>query len=159
MERPPAPTMRKNYRLLSDFAAEGYDRDGRGLVVVRVVLTPDTEITNDMLFYCTEKNMRVSGIIDESGALTRYLRSYDPAAASALACMYAGRPVSFGFKLLSPGIHFCYNLKCASDSSFKYDEGHMCSRCKRATYCSQECQVADWAPFHKANCKATPTSS
>ena len=28
-----------------------------------------------------------------------------------------------------------------------------CSRCKLATYCTKECQVADWVPHHKLVCK------
>lgn len=43
----------------------------------------------------------------------------------------------------------CTNQSCGSpyDSSFK-----RCSRCKRALYCSKECQVKDWKKGHSKSC-------
>jgi hypothetical protein len=32
-----------------------------------------------------------------------------------------------------------------------------CSKCKRATYCSKECQVGDWKMGHKGNCNELAT--
>ena len=35
----------------------------------------------------------------------------------------------------------------------KPDQLKKCSRCKSATYCSKECQAADWDSHHKTICK------
>lgn len=58
------------------------------------------------------------------------------------------------FKFITK-IGFCYNPKC----KFSFSEGGgmersktmYCSRCRCETYCSRECQEADWAE-HKPNC-------
>ena len=53
-----------------------------------------------------------------------------------------------------PKIGHCYNRACSipvrkvERSKTKY-----CSRCRNATYCSRECQVADWSR-HKPTCDA-----
>ena len=35
----------------------------------------------------------------------------------------------------------------------KFDQLKKCGRCQSALYCSKECQIADWDPHHKANCR------
>ena len=47
---------------------------------------------------------------------------------------------------------FCYNPQCSiPDRKVKRSKAKYCSRCRCATYCSRECQVADWSK-HKRFC-------
>ena len=47
---------------------------------------------------------------------------------------------------------FCYNPQCSIPGrSVKRSKAKYCSRCRCVTYCSRECQVADWSS-HKPNC-------
>ena len=41
--------------------------------------------------------------------------------------------------------------KCHKTGERKKDKLHKCSRCHSITYCSEECQEADW-DRHKPNC-------
>ena len=51
-----------------------------------------------------------------------------------------------------PKMGFCYNLHCSIPNSMSERSKTMCcSRCRNVTYCSRECQVADWAS-HKLQC-------
>ena len=47
---------------------------------------------------------------------------------------------------------FCWNPKCAG-RRVERSKLKDCSRCRNATYCSRECQVADWLR-HKSECDA-----
>ncbi|EAU80291.2 hypothetical protein CC1G_13255 [Coprinopsis cinerea okayama7 len=51
----------------------------------------------------------------------------------------------------------CYNAKHIELTAPKTERRmkrkfKVCSRCKVATYCSAQCQVADWAQFHRSEC-------
>ena len=48
---------------------------------------------------------------------------------------------------------FCYNRRCSSTPGRRVErsKAKYCSRCRCATYCSRECQEADWTK-HKPNC-------
>ena len=47
---------------------------------------------------------------------------------------------------------FCYNPQCSIPGrSVKRSKAKYCSRCRCVTYCSRECQVADWSS-HKPDC-------
>ena len=51
-----------------------------------------------------------------------------------------------------PKMGTCYNKQCSVPSRFvERRKAKYCSRCRDATYCSRECQVADWR-MHKPNC-------
>ena len=43
----------------------------------------------------------------------------------------------------------CFNPSCDNPGTKR------CGRCKRAFYCSSDCQVAHWRSGHKRRCKAT----
>lgn len=51
------------------------------------------------------------------------------------------------------GVEACANLDCNKHGTNK------CARCKRAFYCSKECQRLDWKARHKKSCGKTETSS
>lgn len=46
----------------------------------------------------------------------------------------------------------CYKQKICSITNCHRLAESLCSRCKKASYCSRECQTADW-PNHKLGCK------
>ena len=51
-----------------------------------------------------------------------------------------------------PKMGFCYNSQCSiPDNEVERCKTKYCSRCRCITYCSRECQVADWWR-HKPNC-------
>ena len=46
----------------------------------------------------------------------------------------------------------CYNPQCSiPNGEVERSKTKYCSRCRNVTYCSRECQVADWSR-HKLNC-------
>ena len=51
-----------------------------------------------------------------------------------------------------PKMGFCYNRQCSVPGRrMERSKTKYCSRCRNATYCSSECQVADWKR-HKPDC-------
>uniref|UniRef100_A0A7S2LYT7 MYND-type domain-containing protein n=1 Tax=Skeletonema marinoi TaxID=267567 RepID=A0A7S2LYT7_9STRA len=47
---------------------------------------------------------------------------------------------------------FCHNLSCSlPDNKVELSSRRPCSRCRKASYCSRQCQKADW-PTHRAAC-------
>ena len=51
-----------------------------------------------------------------------------------------------------PKMGFCYNPKCTiPNRETERSKAKYCSRCRYATYCSRECQEADWT-IHKLLC-------
>lgn len=48
---------------------------------------------------------------------------------------------------------FCFSTRCGRQHGHRKDF-KQCSKCKQATYCSDECQREDWQAFHKLVCKA-----
>ncbi len=51
-----------------------------------------------------------------------------------------------------PKMGFCYNKHCTHPGGrVERSKTMYCSRCRRVTYCSRECQVAHW-PEHKPHC-------
>ena len=51
-----------------------------------------------------------------------------------------------------PKMGTCYNKQCSIPGRFvERSKTKCCSRCRRATYCSRECQVAAWGT-HKPYC-------
>ena len=51
-----------------------------------------------------------------------------------------------------PTMAFCWNPNCSiPDKRSERSKAKYCSRCRSATYCSRECQVADWST-HKRHC-------
>jgi hypothetical protein len=48
----------------------------------------------------------------------------------------------------------CYNVQCSiPDKKVERSTAKYCSRCRNVSYCSRECQVADWSR-HKPTCDA-----
>ena len=51
-----------------------------------------------------------------------------------------------------PKMGFCYNPECSiPNRELERSKTKCCSRCRDVTYCSRECQVADWSR-HKPIC-------
>ena len=56
-------------------------------------------------------------------------------------------------------IGFCYNPKCSlPERKTARSKMLSCTQCRKANYCSSECQAADW-PFHKGFCRLVARES
>jgi len=125
-----------------------------------IIMQPGMQLAYD------DRNLVFDPIDDKSHG---FIAKYNPST-RAIVAVYTGVSDNFDvinrefylIPLLAAGTYACFNHKCPrvksvtltppNRAAFTAEQGFKCGGCGFATYCSRECQVADWKPYHKKHC-------